>query len=144
MRISVLFPHKLKNPALSTLADDYRRFASKFCAVDLVISAFRKGARTNPAVLDRVKSLDAVFLSERGRAVDTSYFVRKLSSARMSGAPPAFLVGAADGVPPDLEAACKEKVSLSPLTLPHELALVILLEQIWRALSIIEGHPYHK
>jgi 23S rRNA (pseudouridine1915-N3)-methyltransferase len=54
----------------------------------------------------------------------------------------AFLIGAADGLPPEVVKGAHRRLSLSPLTLPHRLARVILCEQIYRALSIIRGEPY--
>jgi 23S rRNA (pseudouridine1915-N3)-methyltransferase len=54
----------------------------------------------------------------------------------------AFLIGAADGLAPEVVQAAHRRLSLSPLTLPHRLARVILCEQVYRALSIIRGEPY--
>jgi 23S rRNA (pseudouridine1915-N3)-methyltransferase len=144
LKVHVFFPHKLKNKACGELADSYVRLASRYCQVDLSVTPYLKSGRTSPALLERVRSTDAVFLSERARPVDTRYFVDLLKRARMTGGTPAFLVGDAEGVPQDLESACRASISLSPLTLPHELALVVLLEQLWRAVSILENHPYHK
>ena len=53
-----------------------------------------------------------------------------------------FLVGGALGLPPDLAAECEERLSLGPLTMPHQLARVVLVEQLYRALCLLAGHPY--
>ncbi len=60
----------------------------------------------------------------------------------MRDRPVAFVVGGAVGVAPDLLAECDERVSLGPLTMPHQLARVVLAEQLYRALCITSGHPY--
>jgi 23S rRNA (pseudouridine1915-N3)-methyltransferase len=58
------------------------------------------------------------------------------------GRPVAFIIGGALGIDAGLLADCDERTSLSPLTMPHQLARVVLTEQLYRALCIIEGHPY--
>ena len=60
----------------------------------------------------------------------------------MDERPVAFLVGGALGLAPDLVAEADERLSLGPLTLPHQLARVVLAEQLYRALCITAGHPY--
>ena len=55
-----------------------------------------------------------------------------------------FLIGGADGHPPELRERCDETWSLSKLTMQHELALVVLLEQLYRVFTIKRGEPYHR
>lgn len=57
--------------------------------------------------------------------------------------PTAFLIGGAAGLAPELAGAADERLSLGPLTLPHQLARVVLAEQLYRSLCILAGHPYH-
>lgn len=61
---------------------------------------------------------------------------------RMDERPVAFVVGGAVGIAADLLAECDERLSLGPLTMPHQLARVVLAEQLYRALCITSGHPY--
>ena len=61
---------------------------------------------------------------------------------RMAERPVAFVIGGAVGIAPELAAECDERVSLGPLTMPHQLARVVLAEQLYRALCISSGHPY--
>ncbi|NNM13655.1 MAG: 23S rRNA (pseudouridine(1915)-N(3))-methyltransferase RlmH, partial [Gammaproteobacteria bacterium] len=56
----------------------------------------------------------------------------------------AMLIGGADGLDAKLMASAREKISLSKLTLPHALVRVVLAEQLYRAASILSGHPYHR
>lgn len=85
-----------------------------------------------------------VALDERGRQWDTSTLARQLDEWMLDGDDIAFLVGGADG----LDAGCLEQVqrrwSLSPLTLPHMLVRVILAEQLYRAWTVLNNHPYHR
>jgi 23S rRNA (pseudouridine1915-N3)-methyltransferase len=55
-----------------------------------------------------------------------------------------FLIGGADGLPPEALGAARERLSLGRMTLPHRLARLVLLEQLYRASSIVHGEPYHR
>ena len=86
-----------------------------------------------------------VLLDERGRSFDSAGLAAHVAALELRGEGRlTLLVGAADGVDASLRAAVDEAWSLSPLTLPHELALVVLLEQLYRVTSLEAGHPYHR
>ena len=123
----------------------YLTLAGRTLSVELTISPFvdRKG-RVPARLMEQVRDSDSIFLSERGRQVPSKWFKETIQAAAMGGRTLLFVVGDAFGIPPELEAVCKRKICLSALTLPHELALALLTEQLWRAASMISGHPYHK
>lgn len=83
-----------------------------------------------------------VALDPTGRAPASSEGFAAWLERRMDERPVAFLVGGALGLAPDLLAEADERLSLGPLTLPHQLARVVLAEQLYRALSLNAGHPY--
>lgn len=85
-----------------------------------------------------------VILDERGEAIDTRTFARWLERAMAGATPLAFVIGGADGLHPDLRRTADRSLSLSPMTLPHALARVLLAEQLYRAVSLLRGHPYHR
>jgi 23S rRNA (pseudouridine1915-N3)-methyltransferase len=85
-----------------------------------------------------------VALDERGRTASTRDLARLLESWRRSGADVAFLVGGADGLEPELKRSAHLMLSLSAMTLPHQLVRVLLAEQLYRATSVLHGHPYHR
>lgn len=86
-----------------------------------------------------------VALDEAGRAFTSAEFARLLSRHRDNGiAHVAFLIGGPDGHDADFAAAASMKLSLGPMTLPHGLARLVLAEQLYRAATIISGHPYHR
>jgi len=99
-------------------------------------------------VLDRLsraaKGAHAVMLAAEGRSMSSERFARHLEDLMSRHARVAFLVGGAGGFPPGADAIAHERLSLGPLTLPHRLARLVLVEQIYRALSIVHGEPYHK
>jgi 23S rRNA (pseudouridine1915-N3)-methyltransferase len=96
-------------------------------------------------LLDQVDPKDwVVVLDERGTTWTTLHLAQRLGDWRMQGRNVVFLVGGADG----LDAACLERanevLSLSAMTLPHALVRVLLAEQIYRAWTVLSGHPYHR
>lgn len=85
-----------------------------------------------------------IALDGGGEACSTQQLARKLDHWRMQGRDIAFLVGGADGLDQACMTRADEAMSLSKLTFPHELVRVILAEQIYRAWTILAGHPYHR
>ena len=85
-----------------------------------------------------------VALDERGKQLMSKDFAVKLENWRMTGGDISVLVGSADGLDKICLERANEKLSLSSLTFPHELVRVIFIEQLYRAWSIISGHPYHR
>jgi len=86
-----------------------------------------------------------VALDENGQHFTSPSFANQLRRHRDQGrANVAFLIGGADGHGADVLNACEFKLSLSTMTLPHGLARVFLAEQLYRAATIITGHPYHR
>ncbi len=85
-----------------------------------------------------------VALEVGGRAMTTTEFARWLAGRLADGRDLAFLVGGPDGLDPGLAARADLRWSLSPLTWPHGLIRVMVVEQLYRAHSLLAGHPYHR
>jgi 23S rRNA (pseudouridine1915-N3)-methyltransferase len=86
-----------------------------------------------------------VALDERGQSIDSTAFARHLGRWRdESVANTFFLIGGADGLSPDLRRKAKLSVAFGAATWPHQMVRVMLLEQIYRAATILAGHPYHR
>ncbi|MDR2710617.1 MAG: 23S rRNA (pseudouridine(1915)-N(3))-methyltransferase RlmH [Burkholderiales bacterium] len=85
-----------------------------------------------------------VALDERGQAWDTRQLAQKLAQWRDTARDVAFILGSADGLDAALKASADARWSLSALTLPHGLARVVVAEQLYRAVSLNAGHPYHR
>jgi len=85
-----------------------------------------------------------IVLDEDGVLLDSRELAQHFGRWRQGGSDVAFIVGGADGLDPGVKQAATFTWSLSPLTLPHGLARVLLAEQLYRALSILHNHPYHR
>ena len=85
-----------------------------------------------------------VVLDERGRGCTTVELAKRLEDWRMEGRDVAFVIGGADGLHADVRKDAAWLWSLSPLTLPHGLVRVIVAEQLYRAWSLTQNHPYHR
>ena len=83
-------------------------------------------------------------LDVKGKMLSTERLADKLSDAMQQGDDIALVIGGADGVSPEVLAKADMKWSLSELTLPHPLVRVVLMEQLYRAMSINHNHPYHR
>lgn len=83
-----------------------------------------------------------VALTEEGRTFSSEAFAQHLQGSGSERL--AFVIGGADGLDPAIKARASWQLSLSPMTFPHELARLLLLEQLYRALSIQQGGPYHR
>jgi len=85
-----------------------------------------------------------IALDEHGKDISTMALARELENWRTSGQDIVFLIGGPDGLDAELKRSCHGKLRLSSLTLPHPMVRVLLAEQLYRAWSIMTGHPYHR
>lgn len=135
-------------------ADYARRFPRKAALSLIEIRPERRGdtrtaAQAMAAEAKRIQAaLPAgcyrVALDERGRDLTTTQLARLLEGWLAGGRDVALLVGGPDGLDPGLKAGADLQVRLSSLTLPHALVRVLLAEQLYRALSVLDNHPYHR
>jgi 23S rRNA (pseudouridine1915-N3)-methyltransferase len=86
-----------------------------------------------------------IALDERGKSLSSSAFAQFIAKTRDGGAGTlAILIGGPDGLAPEVRDAAHVKLSLGAMTLPHGLARIVLAEQLYRAATILAGHPYHR
>lgn len=135
--------------------EEYARRLPRECALKLVeIAPGRRGknADTARAVQDEGRRLLAaipkgarvIALEVNGRPWSTEQLAERLQGWLGGGSDIALLVGGPEGLSDEARAAAGQQWSLSPLTLPHPLVRVILAEQLYRAWSILNNHPYHR
>jgi 23S rRNA (pseudouridine1915-N3)-methyltransferase len=138
MKLVVVAEGKLKEPAWRSLADEYLRRLARYAPVEEV-----EVPKANGLLLNVPEAAFVVALEVDGEAPDSRGFARLLEGWRSRGkGTVAFLIGGAEGIPEAASRAADYRLSLSRLTLPHRLARVLLLEQLYRAMTISRGEPY--
>lgn len=143
MRIRLLMLGKTRRPEIRALLEDYAGRIRRFAELEI-----RELREDSPAAMRRVELTNGAtvaLLDAGGREFSSEQFARWLGGCRDRGVREmAFLCGAAYGFPDVWTRRASMKLSLSPLTFSHELARVMLAEQIYRALAQLAGHPYPK
>jgi 23S rRNA (pseudouridine1915-N3)-methyltransferase len=134
MRISVIAVGRLRPPYVDDMAH-YHKLLAGLSRVE--VTEVREDEKVPARIPDRAY---VVLLSSEGRTFDSVGFSRWLEERRQEGRDLCFVVGGPKGLA--LE-ECDLKLSLGPMTLPHQLARVVLVEQIYRAHKILAGEPYH-
>ena len=143
MKIRLVMLGKTKRPELRVLFEDYVGRIQRGC--EIVVSDLREPTEEALARVKMDSAAHIVLLDADGRQHTSQAFARWLGALRDRGARElVFLCGNDVGFPMAFRKRAKETLSLSKLTLPHELARVVLAEQIYRALAILAGHPYAK
>ncbi len=140
MKVELLMIGKISDKPYQKLIQMYLDRCSNKMPVELI------HCRNSEEMVRRISGKSCVIaMDEHARCYDTkgfhSWLEQKINSGinRMT-----ICLGAADGVPADVRKAADEMISLSPLTMNHQLALLVMAEQIYRVISIMFGEPYHK
>lgn len=138
LKFVVVAEGKLKDRHLRAVADDYLGRIRKIARCDEI--EIKSAAQLERALPDEAL---CVALEVDGEQISSSELSKRIErwAARGKGVI-AFVIGGAEGIPPELSKKCDVRLSLSPLTLPHRLARVVLLEQLYRSLTLIRGEPY--
>jgi 23S rRNA (pseudouridine1915-N3)-methyltransferase len=139
LKIVVLAVGKLRDRHVAALCDDYLARARRHLPVEVI-------EPEDDAALARrwPQSGETIALEPGGVSWTTEQLAAQLERRMTHGTRNlTFVIGGADGIPPPLVKKAALRLSLSALTLPHRLARLILCEQIYRALSIVRGEPYH-
>jgi 23S rRNA (pseudouridine1915-N3)-methyltransferase len=152
MRLLLVGVGKLR-PALRGVTDDYLRRFGRWVAIEE--REAREAGRAATSALRRQQEAAGILrlipegtaitlLDRRGSPWSSEQLASRLDQWRSVARDRAVVIGGADGVSHSLSDRADERWSLGPLTLPHELARVIVVEQLYRAATILQGHPYHR
>lgn len=139
MRIYLYYAGKPRDASANRMAEEYIRRSSRYRRCEM--REIRPG-RFDP--WEKHPSATKILLDPSGKSMESRQFAKLIGGAEQDARDLVFLVGGADGLPEDWRARGGMLLSLTPLTLPHELARVVLAEQIYRAFTMLRGHPYPK
>ena len=153
MKVIVAAVGKPRDAALAAAIEQYEQRAARYWPLE--VREVKAEPARGDAVADvrereaerlraRVEGATVVACDERGAAMTSSKFARFLQDARERARDVAFVIGGAYGLAESLRDKAQTRLALAPWTLPHELARLVLAEQLYRAGTIVRGEPYHK
>ena len=149
MKIKVAWIGKTKEPAIEALTREYLQRIARYAEVagtalkdeaGVLSLASGTGQKNNNRNKDRHK---LVLLDSRGKQLSSEELAEFLEREQLNALPLLFAIGGSDGFSDEARRLAGFTLSLGKMTLPHELARVVLLEQIYRAFTILKNHPYH-
>ena len=159
MNVTVICLGKLKEQYLKDACDEYLKRLGAFCRCKVVeLSPVKLPDNPSAAQITAALNREAAMIREKipkgaavfalcieGRTLTSEQFSERLQAAAVQGgADVTFLIGSSFGLDEELKKAAQFRLSMSPMTFPHQLARVMLLEQIYRAFQIASGGKYHK
>jgi 23S rRNA (pseudouridine1915-N3)-methyltransferase len=137
VKLILYYVGKARDPHANAMAAEYIQRSTRFAKCEM--------REVRPARFDpwtKHPSASKILLDPTGRAVGSAAFTSLVEKAEREGRDLVFVIGGADGLPAEWKGRADLLIALSPLTMPHELARVVLAEQIYRALTSLRGHPY--
>lgn len=151
MKIKIAWVGKTKGPAIQ-LTDEYLKRISRYVPVEglalrdeaALLQMCGRAAPHKASKTTNAGKSTLVLMDSRGKQFSSEEFARFLGEYQdHNPLPLVFAVGPADGFSEAVRGAAQHTISLGAMTLPHELARVVLMEQVYRAFTILKGHPYH-
>ena len=137
MKVFLYFIGKPRDAMLNGFAAEFVKRTTRFAPCEM-----REIDPMRFDIFAKHPSARKVFLDPAGKPLSSSQFSQVFADLERHGRDVVFLVGAHDGLTADQRARADQLLSLSPMTFPHELARAILAEQIYRAFTMLRGHPY--
>lgn len=153
MRLRVVVVGRPRNAAIADAVRDYEQRAGRYWPLEVREVKEESAKSHGPAAVrsrewerlaEAAGSSAVVLCDHGGRGLDSEAFTAYLDSLRADDRDVAFVIGGAFGLPDEARAAATDRIALAPWTLPHELARLVLAEQLYRAGTILRREPYHK
>jgi 23S rRNA (pseudouridine1915-N3)-methyltransferase len=147
VKIKIAWIGKTKEAAITSLTEEYLKRISRYVPAEGLTlrdeAALLEMCSRSPGAKGATKST-LVLMDSRGKEFSSEQFAKFLGDYQdRNPLPLIFVLGSADGFSDAARATAQHTISLGKMTLPHELARVVLLEQVYRAFTILKGHPYH-
>lgn len=147
VKIKVVWIGKTKEAAIQTLTDEYLKRISRYAEIEglavkdeAALLALVRGEGRGERAKERYK---LVLLDSRGKQFSSEELARMLEREQVNAVPLIFAIGGSDGFSDEARGQSSCILSLGKMTLPHELARVVLVEQLYRGFTILKNHPYH-
>ena len=151
MKIKIAWIGKTKEPAIASLTDEYLKRIARYVPVEglalkdegALLETCGRASGSKAGSKAGAKST-LVLMDSRGKEFSSEQFAKFLGDYQdRNPLPLVIAIGGADGFNETMRSAAQHTISLGKMTLAHELARVVLLEQVYRAFTILKGHPYH-
>ena len=145
MKIKIAWIGKTKEPAIAALTEEYLKRISRYVQVEGIALRDEADLLAKFGGTGKVNTKSTlVLMDSRGKEFSSEQFAKYLGDYQDRNPLPLVLaIGAADGFSESARSVAQQAISLGKMTLAHELARVVLLEQVYRAFTILKGHPYH-
>ena len=155
IKINLICMGDIKEKYLTDAINEYSKRISRFASLKIV--ELKENVAKSNSELDTINALkkDAqeivkhikgypVCLDIQGEIISSEQFAKKIEKTSLTNSEITFIVGASNGIHQEIKDLCKEKISFSKMTFPHQLMRVIFLEQLYRAFTILNNISYHK
>lgn len=153
LKINLIVMGDIKEKYFKDAIEEYKKRISRFAEIK-IIELKENAPKNNGEILLCLKK-DAeeikkhikgypVCLDINGKMLSSEDLSKKISTLSLNNSEISFIIGASNGIDEDVKTLCKERISFSPMTFPHQLMRVIFLEQLYRAFTILNNIAYHK
>ena len=153
LKINLIAMGDIKEKYFKDAIEEYKKRISRFAEIK-IIELKENAPKNNGEILACLKK-DAeeikkhikgypICLDIKGKMLTSEELAKKIDALSLSSSEISFIIGASNGIDEEIKKICKEKISFSPMTFPHQLMRVIFLEQLYRSFTILNNIAYHK
>ena len=153
LKINLIAMGDIKEKYFKDAIEEYKKRISRFA--ELKIIELKENAPKNNGEIALCLKKDAeeikkhlkgypICLDIKGKTLTSEELAKKLDTLSLSNSEISFIIGASNGIDEEIKNLCKERISFSPMTFPHQLMRVIFLEQLYRSFTILNNIAYHK
>ena len=155
IKINLICMGDIKEKYLRDAIDEYLKRISRFASLKIIELKENVANTNNTLDIQNALKKDAIEIKKHikgypicldivGEMITSEQFAKKIEKTSLTNSEITFIIGASNGIHPDIKDICKEKISFSKMTFPHQLMRVIFLEQLYRAFTILNNISYHK
>ena len=153
LKINIIVMGDIKEKYFKDAIEEYKKRISRFAEIKIIelkenapknngeiVSCLKKDA---DEIIKHIKGYP-ICLDIKGKMLSSEELAKKIDTLSLSNSEISFIIGASNGIDEEIKSLCKERISFSPMTFPHQLMRVIFLEQLYRSFTILNNIAYHK